>query len=230
MSRIGARDYWPEEWPDWPNDRKARRVIADLYDLGLEILNAPASLRKSRLQQADEKSQYFLSKLAEDEQERAKNLVAVWEQNALIQQSIRWEEEKKGLDAVDHLRTKWYSAERQMQQAEEEALQLGLTGHEYFKARTDYFSILQEEKDEVGQYHGLPDYSELRDQWYSRKPITAPLPWPWDKMLLLCKQFEVKDDEDKRTPLGRKLAIIGIVLTIVLGAAGILATMLVDKF
>ena len=230
MSKKGARGYWPEEWPDWPNNRKARKAIAGLYDLGLEDLNAPASLRKSRLQQADEKSRYYLSKLSEDEQERAKDLVAVWQQSALIQQSIRWEEKKKGLKAVEHLLPRWYTAGRRMQQAEEEALQLGLMGHEYFKNCMDYFNILQEEKDEVGEYHGLPDHSELRDQWYSRKPITVPLPWPWEEMLLLCKEFENKDDEDKRRPLGRKLTILGIVLTIVLGAAGILVTVLVDKF
>ncbi len=134
------------------------------------------------------------------------------------------------MDAVDHLWTKWDYAERQMQEAEEEASQLGLTGHEYFRISTEYFNILQEEKDEVGQYHGFPDYSELREQWYSKAPITAPLPWPWDKMLLLCKQFEVKDNETKGRPMGRKLTIAGVVLTIVLGAAGIVATVLVDKF
>ena len=91
-------------------------------------------------------------------------------------------------------------------------------------------NIVQEEKDEVGRYHGFPDYSELRDQWYSRKPITAPLPWPWDKMLLLCKRFEVEDKETKKRPIGRKLTIIRIILTVVLGSTGIVATVLVDKF
>ncbi len=116
-----------------------------------------------------------------------------------------------------------------MQEAEEEALQLGFAGHEYFRIRTEHFNIVQEEKAEAGRYHGFPDYSELRDQWYSRKQITAPLPWPWDKMLLLCKQFEVKDNEAKKRPIGRKLTIVGIALTIVLGATGIVVTVLVDK-
>ncbi len=65
----------------------------------------------------------------------------------------------------------------QMHKAEEDASQLGLEGNEYFRSRVERFYILQEEKDEVGRYHNFPDHSELREQWYSRKPITAPLPW-----------------------------------------------------
>ena len=229
MNAVGYRDHWPNEWPDWPQDPKARKVVGGLYELGLWILNAPASLRKSRLEEADKKAQHYLSQLADEERERARALVALWEQNALIQQSIRYEEEKKGIDAVEHLRIKWDSSGMQMHKAEEEALQLGLTGHEYFRSRVEHFHIVQKGKDEVGRYHNFPDYSKLREQWYSRKPITTPLPWPWDEMLMLCKQFEVSGHKTKEMPVGRKFTILGIVL----GAAGIIVTVIVaviDKF
>ena len=227
MNGVGYRDYWPNEWPDWPEDPKARKAVEGSFVLGLHTLNAPATLRRLRLEQADEKAQDCLSQMSEGEQEQARALIALWERNALIQQSIRYEQKKKGLDAVDHLLTEWHSAETQMHKAEEEALQLGVTGHEYFRSRVEHFHILQEEKDEVGRYHNLPDYSELREQWYSRKPITAPLPLHWDNMLALCKRFELRRHETKKRRVGRKLAIA---VTIVFGIAGIIATVVVAQF
>ena len=230
MNGVGYRDYWPKKWPDWPEDPKARKAAVGLYEIGLFILNAPASLRQSRLEQADEKAQNCLSQMGEEEQEQARALVTLWERNALIQQSIRYEKEKKGLDAGDHLWPKWDSAEMQMNTAEEEASQLGLAGYEYFRSRVEHFPTLQEEKDEVGRYHNLPDYSKLREQWYSRKPITAPLPWAWDHMLTLCKRFEASRRRAKRRPADRELAIVGIVLTIVFGVAGMVVAVVLDKF
>ena len=131
MNGIGHRDYWPREWPDWPEDPKARKAAEGLYEIGLFILNAQASLRKSRLEQAHKKAKDCLSRMGEEEQEQARARVALWERNALIQQSIRYEEEENGLDAVEHLWPKWDAAEVQMDKAEEEASQLGLAGYEY---------------------------------------------------------------------------------------------------
>ena len=179
MNGVGYRYYWPSEWPDWPEDPKVRKAVGSLYELGLFILNDPAALRKSRLEETDKQAQQSLSQLAEEEQEQARTLAALWEQNALIRQSIRYEEAENGLGSVNHLLPKWNSAGMEMQKAKEEASQLGIAVHEYFRSRVEHFHILQEEKDEVGRYHNLPDYSELREQWYSRRPITAPLPWPW---------------------------------------------------
>ena len=230
MNAAGYTDYWPKEWPDWPGDPKAQKAVGRLYGLGLFILNAPASLRKSRLEQANERAQNCLSQMTKEEREQARVLAVLWEQNALVKQSIRYEEAKKGIEPVEHLLPQWDSAETQMQKAEEEALQLGLTGHEYFGSRVERFHILLEERDEVGRYHNRPDYSELREQWYSRKPIRAPLPWPWDEMLTVCKRFEVRKHKTERRPVGRKLAIAlataGIVLTIVFGVAGIVLALI----
>ena len=79
MNDVGNRDYWPKEWPDWPEDPKAQKAVEGLFEFGLFILNAPASLRKSRLEQADDKAQHCLSQMAAEEQERARELVALWE-------------------------------------------------------------------------------------------------------------------------------------------------------
>ena len=226
MNGIGSREYWPKEWPDWPEDPKARKAVQSSFELGLFFLNQPACYRESRLKHANEKARKYLSEMTEEEQQQGKALVALWERNALIQQGIRYEEEKKGVDAVDHLLTKWRSAEAQMRRAEEGASQFGLAGHEYFRSRVERFRILQEEKDEVGQLHGRPDYSELREQWYSRKPITAPLIWPWDDMLALCKRFEVNKEMARWRRAGLKLAVAGVVL----GVAGIAVTVILDIF
>ena len=219
MNGIGHRDYWPREWPDWPEDPKARKAAEGLYEIGLFILNAPASLRKSRLEQAHKKAKDCLSQMGEEEQEQARARVALWERNAMIQQSIRYEEEENGLDAVEHLWPKWDAAEVQMDKAEEEASQLGLAGYEYLRSRVEHFRILQEEKDEFGRYHNYPDYSELREQWYSRKPITAPLPWAWDYM-----------HRAKKRPAGRRLGIASIVVTIAVGIAGIVVAVVLEVF
>ena len=60
MNSVGLREYWPKEWPDWPEDPKARKTVQGLYEIGLCILKAPASHRKSRLKQADENAQDYL--------------------------------------------------------------------------------------------------------------------------------------------------------------------------
>ena len=92
MNKVETRGYWPNEWPDWPEDRKARKAAGSLYKLGWIILNAPASLRKSRLEQVEQKSENHWSQMTEREQERITRLVRIWERNALIQQNIRYEE------------------------------------------------------------------------------------------------------------------------------------------
>ena len=88
MDAVGSREYWPNEWPDWPEDPKQRKVVAGLQDFGLWIINAPASLRESRLKQADEKARKCLSHMTAEEQQQGKALATVWERNALIQQGI----------------------------------------------------------------------------------------------------------------------------------------------
>ena len=97
-----------------------------------------------------------------------------------------------------------------MHKAEKGASQLGLAGHEYFRNRLEHFHIVQGEKDEVGRYHNFPNYGEWRGRWYSQRPITAPLPWPWENMLMLCKRFEVRENRTKKRPEGRKLAVASI--------------------
>lgn len=161
MNDVVSRDYWPKEWPDWPEDTKARKAVEGAYRFGLFIINAPASCRKLRLEQAKERAQNYLSQMTEKEREQADDLVRLWERNALIQQSIRYEEYKNGIDAASRLYPEWRSAGDQMDRAEKEASQLGLAGSEYFQSRTELFRIVQEEKDDVGQYHNYTDYSDL---------------------------------------------------------------------
>lgn len=228
MNYVGSREYWPKEWPEWPEDPKVRKAVEGAYRIGLMILNAPASCRKLRLEQAEERTQDYLSQMTESEREQADGLVELWERNALIQQNIRYEESERGVDAVEPRLPEWYSAGAQMSRAEEGVLQLGLAPNEYFGSRVEQFKIRQEEKDEFGQYHNLPDHSDLRKQWYSREPITEPLPWAWDEMLALCKRFEAGSHRMKKQPTGLRLAIagtvltiVGIVLTIVFGVDGI---------
>ena len=224
------RDYWPSEWPAWPESSSARRAVHSSFEFGLRFLDMPIFLRKMRLEAADERAQNSSSNMGEREHGQASELVELWERNALIQQNIRYEEKKKGIDAVDHLLPKWHSAGAEVRRAEDEALQLGPAGHQYFKARMEHFHILQEERDEVGQYQVIPDYSELRRQWYAREPITEPLPWPWDKMLALCKRFEARGNKTTEWSVGLKLTIAAIILTIVFGIAGIVVPVIMDRF
>ena len=230
MNVVGARDYWPEEWPDWPSDPKARKAVAGLFNLGLSVLNAPACLRESRLEQANNKATKFWFQMSLEEQEKIGALVALWEKHALVQQNICWREAKDGIDAVDHLYQDWCSAGKQMDGVQERAGRAGLASLEYFKCRVERFRILQDERDEFGEYHNFPDYSKLREQWYSRNPITLPVPWPWDEMIGLCKQYEDNGQEARGRRAGVRLGITGIVLTSVVGAVGIVVTLLADKF
>ena len=212
MIDIEQSNYWPREWPDWPQDPKARKAVAGSLQLGLIIMNAPVFFRKSRLAKADERAQDFLSQMSETEQEKAKALAARWEQNALIEQSIRYFEVSQGIEAARPFVADWECAEFQMNKIEEEAAQLGLVVYEYLRNREEQFRILEKDKDEVGQFHNLPDYSELQEQWYAHKPITAPLPWPWEEMLNLCKRFEANGHPNKDRTAASNLPIVGIVV------------------
>ena len=220
MNSVESRNYWPKEWPEWPEDPEARELVADLYDSGLKVLNARASLRKLRLEKAEESSRNYLSQMTEEEREQAGRLSAIWENNALIQQNIRYAKNRKDLGWVDNPLTGWDSAGSEMRRMEEEALQLGLAVNEYFVSRVEQFKIRQEEKDKFGKYHNYPDHSDLRKQWYAREPITEPLTWHWERMLTICKTSEGGGHTAKKRPIDRKLTIIGIVIgiiTIVLG-------------
>ena len=230
MTSVENGGYWPEEWPAWPENPRARRAVYKAFELGLEMLYARVLLRKRRLEEADERASTCLAEMGEGEREQASQLVDLWERNALIQLNIRYEEENKGIGAVDHLHPKWHAAGAEVRRVEDEALELGTAAHRYFQSRQERFHILQEDRDETGQYKNIPDYSELRRQWYAREPITEPLPWPWDKMLALCKRFEAQGSKNTLRSVGLKLAVAGLVLTTVFGVAGIVATVIVGIF
>ena len=215
---IAERPYWPKEWPEWPKDRKARKAVASSFELGLWILNSPAAHRKSLAQQAYQRGQEFWRQMTTGQQERVRELVDNWEHYSTIMQSIRYEETRKGVGQVNHLLPIWHSAEDEVRRVEERVLQLGHVEWQCFQSRVNGFRISLMDYDEFGQYGNYPDHSEVREQWYSRKPITGPLPWPWEKMLLLCKRFEDGELETKETS---KWTEPGFILTVVLGVAGI---------
>lgn len=220
MGKQGAREWWPPEWPDWPENPEARNVVRNLFDIGLFMVNADASLRKSRMENSVKQAQLHLSQMTGQEQLRAQELVEIWQKSALLQFRIRWQRNREGLETVRHLRPQWYTAAFKMEKAEEVAAQLGGATHEYFRRRVEQYYISQEEKDAHGNYHHYPDFSALRDQWYAHKPITRPLPWPWDIMLQRCKQYEPKNGigTTQRTAINwqRVGAIAGIVSVIVM--------------
>ena len=192
MDKQGVREWWPPEWPDWPQEERPRQVVSSLFDIGLMILDADASRRKDRMEKAEKETQARFSRMTVQDQQMAPRLVDIWERNALLKQRIRWKGNREGLEAVRQLRPQWYTAAFKMDKAVEEALRLGHDAHEYFSRRLQQFYITQEERDDCGNYHNYPDYSELREQWYSHKSITVGLPWAWEEMLLVCKQYEPK--------------------------------------
>ena len=125
MTGVENREYWPEEWPAWPENSRARRAVHSTFELGLQLLDAPIFLRKMRLEVADVRARNCLAEMGERELEQASQLVDLWEQNALIRQNIRYEKAKKRPDGVDHLLPKWHAAVDEARRAEEEALELG---------------------------------------------------------------------------------------------------------
>ena len=221
MTSVENRDYWPEEWPAWPENSRARRAVHSSFELGLHFLDAPILLRRMRLEAADERARNCLAEMGGREREQASQLVDLWERNALMQRNIRYEEERKGIGAVNHLLPKWHAAGAEVRRAEDEAMELGPTAFRYFQSRQERFRIQQKDRDETGQYKNIPDYSELRRQWYSREPITEPLPWPWDQMLALCKRFEGRRPSAWERLAKRKFEIVVASITILLGVIAI---------
>ena len=224
MKDSDNNDWWPPQWPDWPQDPNARLVVGGLFEIGMLILNAPASRRQARLAQAEDRAQRNLGLAPVSARQKAKDLVSIWQANALIQFRIRWLRNKDGLETIKHMRPQWYTAEFKMRKAEEQAVRLGASAYEYFMSEMEYFLISQEEKDEKGSYHGLPDFSELRRQWYAREQITVPLPWAWDQMLQVCQQYAPNHLEVRRSRsdaikfgINTLLALVGTTLTIFFG-------------
>ena len=139
-----------------------------------------------------------------------------------MQRNIRYEEEKKGIDGGQPPAAE--VARRQLPRCAGRRMrpwELGPTAFRYFQSRQERFRILQDERDEVGQYQNIPDYSELRRQWYSRDPITQPLPWPWDKMLALCIRFEGKGPSAWERLAKRKFDIVVASITFLLSVTAI---------
>ena len=67
MTSIENRDYWPEEWPAWPDNSKARRAVLSSFELGLQMLDAPILLRRMRLEAAAERARNCLAEMGERE-------------------------------------------------------------------------------------------------------------------------------------------------------------------
>ena len=222
------RDWWPPGWPDWPENLEARKVVAGLFEVGMFIINAPASRRESRMEQAKDRARHNFELLSSNTRHDADALVNVSQANALIMSSIRWQRNKAGLGSVKHLRPQWYTADFKMKKAKEEVTLLGVPAYEYFMSCMEQFYISQEEKDDEGSYHGFPDYSELRRQWYARETITVPLPWAWDYMLQICKRYAPTEKSAKRDSADIASVVrnnIWNMISIILGAAGLALTL-----
>ena len=189
MAEKMKRSWWPDGWPKWPNNPKARKAVANLYELGMYILEAPASRRKERAENLEQRAAAFFGNLGRGEQNKVALLVELWRKNAFFTELIKRKRRIEGLEAVKALRPKWYTAKWKMEKAEETAESMGFEAYDYFKSKQDEFFLIQEERDENGNLQDFPDYSELRRQWYAREAITEPLPWAWEKMIDVCLQF-----------------------------------------
>lgn len=187
------RNWWPDEWPEWPDNSVARKAVADLYEIGMYILEAPASRRKERAKNLEQRAATFLRELSSGERNKVALLVQLWTRNAFLIQTIKWKRETEGLEAVKPLRPQWYTAQWKMEKAEEAAENMGLEAYEYFKCKQGEFFLVLEERDEKGNYREFPDHSELRRQWYAHEAITEPVPWAWEKMIGVCLQFTPKE-------------------------------------
>ena len=186
------RSWWPDEWPAWPDNPKARKAVAHLYEFGMYILEAPASRRKERAENLEQRAAAFFGNLGGSEQDKVALLVELWRKNAFLTELIKRKRRIEGLEAVKALRPQWYTAKWKVEKAEETAESMGLEAYEYFKSKQDEFFLIQEERDENGKLQDFPDYSELRRQWYAHEAITEPLPWAWEKMIDVCLQFPHK--------------------------------------
>ena len=65
MTSVENRDYWPEEWPAWPENSRARRAVHSSFELGLQMLDAPIFLRKMRLEASDERARNCMAGMGE---------------------------------------------------------------------------------------------------------------------------------------------------------------------
>ena len=189
MAYNRKRSWWPDEWPEWPDNSKARKAVANLYELGMFILEAPAGRRKERAENLHQRAAAFLENLGGSERDKVALLVELWKQNAFLTERIKRKGTIEGLAAVKSLRPQWYTAKWKMEKAEETAESMGFEAYEYLKSKQDEFFLIQEGRDENGTLRDFPDYSELRRQWYAHETITEPLPWAWEKMLEVCLQF-----------------------------------------
>ena len=192
MADKVKRSWWPDEWPEWPGNPKARKAVAGLYEIGMYILEAPASRRKERAENLEQRAAMFLGKLVSSEQDEVALLVELWRGNAFALERIKRKKEIEGLEAAKPLRPEWYTAKWKMEKAEETAESMGSEAFEYFKCKQDEYFLVQEERDEKGNYQEFPDYSELRRQWYAHETLTEPLPWAWEKMLEVCLKYPPK--------------------------------------
>ena len=220
MADKTTRNWWPDEWPEWPDNRRARKAVSKLYDLGMYYLDAPAARRKERAENLEQRAAAFLGRLGSDEQERVALVVELWRKNAFLLQTLKRKRKIEGLEAVKPLRPQWYTAKWKMEKAEEYAESMGFEAYEYFKCKQGVFFLVQKERDEKGNYQEFPDYSELRRQWYAHETITVPLPWAWEKMLEVCLQFPPNKSTVNWQFWGVVVGAVTLVATIVIAIVG----------
>ena len=182
------KDYWPQS-------HKTKMLVNGLVRLCQRMLNAPACRRQLRFEIEESRAKYWLGRLGKPGEEHiaeADRLLDRWGAADLLQIAIRTRRIRRGLEAVERDRARWYTAMRKKELLEEMAAGLPSAAHEYFRCRLEQYNIQRERAEDRAR--GIPeqDCSELikkiQDGAANAAEVLSSAPWPFKEAFDVCVQ------------------------------------------
>ena len=160
-----------------PQSLQGRMIVNNLTSAGRRMMKAAVNLRKFRFTAFETEASTWTSKIPgknrAKELEAMEQVLLVWTRGMNTQLHIRTDRLTHGLDAVEGRVVDWYQAERDMREAEAEAIKnLGTAAYQVFINRCEQHRILREEAEDRAKRLVFEDLSE----WLSKvRSGDAPL-------------------------------------------------------
>ncbi len=178
-----------------PKSHKTKVLVNDLVRLCENMLNAEANRRQLRFDLEDTRGKYWVNRAGKDGSEhieQADRLLDRWGNADLLQILIRRQRITDGLAAVEHERSRWYTAARKKALIERMSARLPQAAYQYFNSRKEQYTIMRELAEDRAKGIPIQDFSHLITRIQEGKATEAEIimdaPWPFFEAFNVCVQ------------------------------------------
>ena len=167
-----------------PDTPIGKRVVNGLMRLARRERSSQAVRRRQRFEEAEKRAEYWLKRAgdkAKEAKEQAESILQRWTEAHLVQLEIRKRRVEHGLEAVEHERARWYTADRKKQNAELDAIKLSAEAYEYFQCRLEQYHIQRESSEDTAANRPRKDITGLLERIVEgkAKPEEVFTQGPW---------------------------------------------------